>query len=195
MLHHSFIRYIISLTHTRTHTHTPIYIYILSSTNRLFRCITTLQYGYTCKMLQAGIETRLIYINVFNVTRAHIFNIIYYMHNLECNNNFQKTFVRFIKYLCLNRFAHLILDDCPFCKKTKAIFSLDLLYFSKQMFLTKVLHQSQSALESLMLTAQCLNQWSRLTESSTSVRAHTHTYKIYTEPSQCSKPLGPISYY
>ena len=32
-------------THTHTHTRTYIYIYIYSSTDRLFRCITTHQYG------------------------------------------------------------------------------------------------------------------------------------------------------
>ena len=36
-----------------------IYLYILSSTDRLFHCITTLQYGWTCKILYAGNETRL----------------------------------------------------------------------------------------------------------------------------------------
>ena len=36
-----------------------IYIYILSSTDRLFRCITTHQCGYTRKMLQTRIKTRL----------------------------------------------------------------------------------------------------------------------------------------
>ena len=35
-----------------------IYIYILSSTDRLFRCIITLQCGYTRRTLEAGIETR-----------------------------------------------------------------------------------------------------------------------------------------
>ena len=36
------------------------YIDILSSTDRLFRCITTHQCGKTREMLQAGVETRLI---------------------------------------------------------------------------------------------------------------------------------------
>ena len=36
-----------------------IYIYIQSATDRLFHCITTLQCGQTCKMLQAKIETYL----------------------------------------------------------------------------------------------------------------------------------------
>ena len=34
-------------------------MYILSSIGRLFRCITTLQCGYTREMLQAGIEAQL----------------------------------------------------------------------------------------------------------------------------------------
>ena len=37
----------------------PIYIYMLSSTDRLFRCIITLQCSQTRDTLQAGIETRL----------------------------------------------------------------------------------------------------------------------------------------
>ena len=37
-----------------------MYIFILSSTDRLFRCIITLQCGSTYEMLQAGIESRLI---------------------------------------------------------------------------------------------------------------------------------------
>ena len=36
-----------------------IYVCILSSTDRLFRCITTLQCGQTHRMLHAGIETGL----------------------------------------------------------------------------------------------------------------------------------------
>ena len=43
--------------HTHTHTHIYIYIYIyiyiLSSTDRLFRCITTLQCGYIRRTLEA----------------------------------------------------------------------------------------------------------------------------------------------
>ena len=40
-----------------TLNHIYIYIYILSSTERLFRYITTLQWGFICSMLQVGIET------------------------------------------------------------------------------------------------------------------------------------------
>ena len=35
-----------------------IYIYIQSSTDKLFRCITTLQFSQTLRMLKGGIETR-----------------------------------------------------------------------------------------------------------------------------------------
>ena len=42
------------------HIYIYIYIYILSSTDRLFRCITTIRYDKTREMLQAGIETWLI---------------------------------------------------------------------------------------------------------------------------------------
>ena len=48
-----------------------IYIYILSSTDRLFLCITTLQRGKTCEMLQAGIETWLTFCHSVILPKSH----------------------------------------------------------------------------------------------------------------------------
>ena len=47
LLHSGLVGSLINHPPTHTHTHIYIYIYILSFTDRLFRCITTLQYGYT----------------------------------------------------------------------------------------------------------------------------------------------------
>ena len=41
-----------------------IYIYILSSTNRLFRCITTLHCGQTRRRLEAGVKTAQLYVRL-----------------------------------------------------------------------------------------------------------------------------------
>ena len=50
---------LVSVPHAHTHTHIYIYIYIyiLSSTDRLFHSIRTLQCGLTRRTLEAGIET------------------------------------------------------------------------------------------------------------------------------------------
>ena len=48
-----------------------IYIYILSSTDRHFRCNTTLQCGQTRRTLQVGIETRLIYVRLRIIPLSH----------------------------------------------------------------------------------------------------------------------------
>ena len=42
-----------------SHTYTYIYKYILSSRDRVLRCITTLQWVKICRTLEAGIETHL----------------------------------------------------------------------------------------------------------------------------------------
>ena len=46
-----------NIIHTHTHTHIHIYIYIHIVINRLFRCITTLQYGLTRRTLGANKRT------------------------------------------------------------------------------------------------------------------------------------------
>ena len=48
-----------------------MYIYILSSTDRLFRCITTLQYSSTSGMLPAEIETRLNLYELYILPNSH----------------------------------------------------------------------------------------------------------------------------
>ena len=68
-----------------------IYIYILSSTNRLFRCITTLQCSYTREMLQAGIETRL------SLRQSDILPQRY-LHFQRKQRNFLRIFFLHIRY-------------------------------------------------------------------------------------------------
>ena len=52
----SVYTYIYIYTHTHTHIYIYIYIYVLSITDRLFCCITTLQCGSTHERFQAGIK-------------------------------------------------------------------------------------------------------------------------------------------
>ena len=63
-------------------------------------------------------------IYISNVTWTHIFNIIFYMYNLEYKNFSIHFFLNTIhQNLCLCRFAQFLLDKWPFYKKNN-IFSL-----------------------------------------------------------------------
>ena len=58
-----------------------IYIYILSSTDRLFSCITTHQSGETHKILQAGIETLVTLCQSDNIPHMYIYTHIHESHS------------------------------------------------------------------------------------------------------------------